>query len=763
MTMAAKVLTSRKPHLGRFYLVTSGILLLGFIIYAVHTWLEVTRQTEKELNYVDGLFRNAIESTFQHHESVLKILGQRLLEVDVRNHPERGLSLVDELMEVNPAMAGFGLAEPNGQLLLVSGIEPGKPLPNLLSQSESTATFLQVFDTDELVVGWTYYMPLLKKWLIPIRIAVQNDQGFVKLVSTAGLDIDSDQAMWNAIDLPDDVQVTLLRSDGFVLLSLPTPVAERQSRYYDPAPDEYFTNDYQPLELDPFFPEGAAVSSYLMDKTMRAFVSYPKSCLWKEFSSRLIMPVLLFAAAFLLTWVLYRSVLRNQRAYESQLLHQAHHDTLTKLPNRLLIMDRLSNDLARARRLERLVAVFYIDLDQFKRINDTYGHKMGDILLNACAGRLKDILREGDTVGRLGGDEFLLILPDLQSVNEVEVLASRVLRSFVSPFMLEGREIFSTASIGISLSPQDGDDTDTLMQNADTALYKAKDEGRNSYYFYQQELNEEVARRIEVERELRKAIERNEFRVFYQPQASMDSLRWRSAEALIRWNNPTLGPVSPVEFIPIAEEIGLIAEIGEMVMRTALQDLKSVHQLEPGFSMAVNVSIRQFRSDKFLQETLMLLKEAGLPPEILELEVTESVLADGAERFNGLREAGIRLAVDDFGTGFSSLSYLKKIPITTLKIDREFIKDLDTDISDATLTTAIIALAKELGLETIAEGVETQSQLAFLTYQGCNLAQGYLLAKPMPIEALISELQIRNREPVDQGIMENIPRAEGLN
>ena len=742
---------------------TSGILLLGFIIYAVHTWLEVTRQTEKELNYVDGLFRNAIESTFQHHESVLKILGQRLLEVDVRNHPERGLSLVDELMEVNPAMAGFGLAEPNGQLLLVSGIEPGKPLPNLLSQSESTATFLQVFDTDELVVGWTYYMPLLKKWLIPIRIAVQNDQGFVKLVSTAGLDIDSDQAMWNAIDLPDDVQVTLLRSDGFVLLSLPTPVAERQSRYYDPAPDEYFTNDYQPLELDPFFPEGAAVSSYLMDKTMRAFVSYPKSRLWDEFSSRLIMPVLLFAAAFLLTWVLYRSVLRNQRAYESQLLHQAHHDTLTKLPNRLLIMDRLSNDLARARRLERLVAVFYIDLDQFKRINDTYGHKMGDILLNACAGRLKDILREGDTVGRLGGDEFLLILPDLQSVNEVEVLASRVLRSFVSPFMLEGREIFSTASIGISLSPQDGDDTDTLMQNADTALYKAKDEGRNSYYFYQQELNEEVARRIEVERELRKAIERNEFRVFYQPQASLDSLRWRSAEALIRWNNPTLGPVSPVEFIPIAEEIGLIAEIGEMVMRTALQDLKSVHQLEPGFSMAVNVSIRQFRSDKFLQETLMLLKEAGLPPEILELEVTESVLADGAERFNGLREAGIRLAVDDFGTGFSSLSYLKKIPITTLKIDREFIKDLDTDISDATLTTAIIALAKELGLETIAEGVETQSQLAFLTYQGCNLAQGYLLAKPMPIEALISELQIRNREPVDQGIMENIPRAEGSN
>lgn len=745
MTIAARVFTGKKLHIGRFYLVTSGILLLGFIAYAVSTWFEVTRQTETELNYVDGLFRNAIESEFQHHESILKVLGQRLLEVDVRHHPERGRALVDELMAVNPGMAAFGIAEPNGQLLLVSGVAAGKPLPNLLTQSESTVTFLQVFDTDRLVLGWTYYMPLLKKWLIPIRIAVQDDQGFVKLVSAAGLDIDTERAMWNAIDLPDDVQVTLLRNDSFVQLRLPTPAEERESRYYDPAKDEIYTYDHQPLEEDPFFPESIAVSSYLMDNTMRTFVSYPKSRLWQEFSSRLVMPAALFAAAFLLTWVLYRSVLRNQRAYESQLMHQAHHDPLTKLPNRLLIMDRLGNDLARARRLGRMVAVFYIDLDQFKRINDSYGHKMGDVLLNACAGRLRGILREGDTIGRLGGDEFLLILPDLQSVNEVEILASRVLRSFVSPFLLEGREIFSTASIGISLSPQDGNDTDTLMQNADTALYKAKDEGRNSYYFYQQALNEEVARRIEVERELRKALERDEFRVVYQPQASLDSLRWKSAEALIRWNSPTLGAVSPVEFIPIAEEIGLITEIGELVLRTALQDLKIVHQLEPGFTISVNTSIRQFRSDTFLQETLKLLKEAGLPPDVLELEVTESVLADGAEKFNGLREAGIRLAVDDFGTGFSSLSYLKQIPITTLKIDRAFIKDLETDFSDATLTTAIIALAKELGLDTIAEGVETQSQLAFLRFHGCNLAQGYLLARPMPIEDLLIDLRTKKR------------------
>ena len=220
----------------------------------------------------------------------------------------------------------------------------------------------------------------------------------------------------------------------------------------------------------------------------------------------------------------------------------------------------------------------------------------------------------------------------------------------------------------------------------------------------------------------------------------------------MRWNNPTLGVVSPVEFIPIAEEIGLINDIGKLVLRTALQDLKQIHQLEPEFGISVNTSVRQFRSDTFLQETLKLLEEAELPPDILELEVTESVLADGAEKFNGLREAGIRLAVDDFGTGFSSLSYLKQIPITTLKIDRAFVQDLETDLSDATLTKAIIALAKELGLDTIAEGVETQSQLDFLRSHGCNLAQGYLLAKPMPIDDLLVDLEIKKQKLEDKNL-----------
>ncbi|MCP3871136.1 MAG: EAL domain-containing protein [Gammaproteobacteria bacterium] len=746
ITGSGAVARTEGLQLGKLYRVTTIILILAFLAYSINTWIVVQRQAEAELSYIDSLFRNVIESVFQHHESVLTILGQRVLEADARHYPERARPLIDELLHLNPSMAGFGLAEPNGQLVLVSGIPPGNPLPNLLAQSESATTFLQIFDTDRLVIGWTYYMPLLKKWLIPIRIAVQDSQGNIKLVSAAGLDIDASQAMWNAFDLPPDISVTLLRKDGFVQLSLPLTQQDREALYYEVTPGVLFSRVHEPLDLDPFNEDAVAVSSYLMGDTMKTYVSFPRSRLLSSFGSRLIMPGTLFVAVLLLTWFLFRRLLRNQRAHDAHLLHQANHDALTQLPNRLLVLDRLSKDLARARRTGGLVAVLYTDLDQFKRVNDSYGHKTGDILLKSCASRISGILRDCDTVGRLGGDEFLLILPDLHSVKEAESLASRILLGFMEPFQLEGREIFSTVSIGISVSPQDGNDPDTMIQNADTALYKAKDEGRNRYHFFRQKLNQEVARRMEVERALRKALNCNEFGVVYQPQVCLRTLRWRSVEALIRWNSPTLGFVSPLEFIPIAEDIGLIAQIGEYVLESALRDLKLIHQIDPAFCISVNASTHQFRSSAFVKNTLKLMKELDIHPEQLELEVTESVLADGAEQFHGLREAGIKLAVDDFGTGFSSLSYLKKIPITTLKIDRAFVKDLENDLSDTALTTAIIALAKALGLQTIAEGIETDYQHSFLKKQGCCMAQGYLFAKPMPVGELLDKLRLEINE-----------------
>ncbi len=729
---------SKSRQIRWFYTAAALILLVSVFSYFITTWNGVKRQVEAELSHVDGLFSQSIESVFRHHETVLMILGQRLLDIDAGNFPERGRGLIDDLMKVNPAMAGFGLAEPNGQLLLVSGIEPGRPLPNLLLRSESTATFLQVFDTSKLVIGRTYYFTLVEKWLIPIRIAVQNELGFIRLVMTAGLDIDAEDAIWNALELPEGMRITLLRSDGFTQLRLPTDISNREAVFDEPVPDPWFLVQHAPLSADPFFPDSVAVSSQLLDGSMRTFVSYPRSHLIDLYLDQMIIPGILFSVAILAILVLFYSAQENQRRYDEQLLYQAHHDALTRLPNRLLVLDRLGVDLARAHRTGRRVAVFYIDLDRFKRVNDNYGHSTGDALLLAATSRITETLREGDTVGRLGGDEFLVVLPDLRGREEAEILALRVLRSFSKPFQMHDFEVHGTASIGISVSPNDGDDPDTLLQNADAALYKAKNEGRNGYFFYQRDLNEQAFRRSRIDRELRLAMERDELELVYQPQVAAATREWVGLEAMLRWRSAELGSVLPSEFIPVAEETGLIIQVGEYALSAAIRDVKKLNGRRGSqLRVAVNTSTFQLRQQGFLDWLTALLKEQDFPPELLELEVTESVLADGAEQFQGLSDAGIRLAIDDFGTGFSSLGYLKQMPVSTIKIDRSFINDLEVDQADRALTTAIIVMAKELNIETIAEGVETEWQLAFLEREGCSMAQGYLLARPMSIGKLL--------------------------
>jgi len=379
-------LFGKGQYINRFFRVTTTLLLVGFISYAGNHWLEVREQVKTELDYINGLFNQTIESIFQHHETVLKILGQRLLDIDASNYPERGRGLVEDLIQVNPAMAGFGLAQPNGQLLIVSGIPAGKPLPNLLQQTASTSTFLQVFDTNRLVVGRTYFMPLLKKWLIPIRIAVKDGEQHIKLVMTAGLNINASEAMWNAIELPEDMRITLLRQDGFVQLSLPTSGVDSSKVYDDPVPDSWASAVHKPLQENPFYPASVAVSSYLREASMRAFVSYPRLHLWHLFRQQMIMPMFLFSAAFLLTWALFNSASRSQQRYETRLLQHAHFDALTNLPNRLLALDRLDQLLKEAQREDHKVAVLFLDLDDFKKVNDSLGHDVGgQLLVNWCA------------------------------------------------------------------------------------------------------------------------------------------------------------------------------------------------------------------------------------------------------------------------------------------------------------------------------------------------------------------------------------------
>jgi len=416
----------------------------------------------------------------------------------------------------------------------------------------------------------------------------------------------------------------------------------------------------------------------------------------------------------------------------------AHFDVLTGLPNRVLFTDRINHALSMAQRSQGQLAVLFLDLDHFKNVNDTLGHRIGDALLIEVAKRLKSAMREGDTASRLGGDEFILVLPGTD-VNGAVHVAEKLLETVAQLCRIEQHELVITPSIGIAMYPDDGEDFDTLSKCADVAMYRAKHDGRNNYRFFTPEMQTHSVRTLQLENALRYALERDEFSLHYQPQISMQDGRIIGAEALLRWQHPRLGMVSPAEFIPIAESSGQILQIGEWVLRTAAHQMKSWMDsgLEP-MIIGVNLSAVQFRNPNLPELVTQILDSVKLPPQYLELELTEGVAMDdplGAIAvMDSLHERGIRMSIDGFGTGYSSLSYLKRFRVYKLKIDQSFVRDITDDPEDKAIVSAIISLASSLGLQTIAEGVETEGQLAFLREQGCNEVQGYYFSKPLPAE-----------------------------
>lgn len=429
---------------------------------------------------------------------------------------------------------------------------------------------------------------------------------------------------------------------------------------------------------------------------------------------------------------------------EEQLHHQAHHDALTGLPNRTLFIDRLENALIRSRRSNSSVGVMFLDMDNFKNINDSLGHNVGDLLLRKIATTLGEIVREEDTVARFGGDEFVILLPAPESERDVCKVAKRILATFSEPIKLDDNESYASFSIGISLSPGDGFDAQSLIKNADLAMYRAKEEGKNSYRLFTEKMNQDVSRRLDLENNLRRALERDEFVLFYQPKVDIATGTITGCEALVRWNRDG-NLISPAEFIPVAEETGLIVPIGEWILRRACRDAQSWVDHGYPLSVAINLSPRQFKQKNLNSMILMVLEETGLSPELLELEITEGIVMDDVKGainiLNLLREKGIHFAIDDFGTGYSSLQYLRQLPLDTLKIDRAFIKDLPKNKEDAAITQATLSMAHALGLKVVAEGVETESQLHFLRNSSCEQLQGYLFSKPVEQREILGLLQ----------------------
>ena len=430
---------------------------------------------------------------------------------------------------------------------------------------------------------------------------------------------------------------------------------------------------------------------------------------------------------------------------EALVTYMAHYDQLTGLPNRTLFQDRVDHALARAERDERPVALIFVDLDNFKNVNDTLGHDTGDLLLQYMAGRLRRCVRREDSLARLGGDEFTILVEDYEYLRDVVTVAEKVVQAMVRPFHLNGYELSLSLSMGISVYPENGRDRHALLKHADTAMYSAKESGRNTYRFFAPEMNARMVRRLQLENSLRRALDRDELALHYLPQFELGSRRIIGLEALLRWNTPHGGLMSPEEFIPIAEETGLILPIGEWVLREACRQGRAWHEAGlTNLRVAVNLSPRQFRQRNLARVVASVLDQCGLDPRFLELEITETLIMEDAQAniatLQELKEMGVRVAVDDFGTGYSSLAYLKRFPIDQLKIDRAFVRDIHTNPEDAAIVGAILALARTLQFDALAEGVENESQRTFLWERGCELGQGFLFGPPMPGDQVVDHL-----------------------
>ena len=450
---------------------------------------------------------------------------------------------------------------------------------------------------------------------------------------------------------------------------------------------------------------------------------------------------------------LHRTILeslriRNERRQaERTIRHQAFYDQLTRLPNRRLLLDRLHREMARSIRHGHMGAVLFLDLDHFKTINDSLGHRIGDKLLQSVAARLLRRLRGEDTIARIGGDEFVALIPEIgasdgNAVANTQQLAIELLELFRHPFTIEGHTLHLSASIGVTLFPMGQQDPEDLLQQADVAMYSAKESGRDTTQLFLPSMQAAVDERLKIERGLRHALAHGGLELYYQPQVADDG-KLIGAEALARWKHPEHGLVSPAQFIRIAEETGLIYQLGDWVLRRACDDLARL-SADADLHISVNISPKQFREAGFVERVRVILADTGAPPERLTLEITESVVIDNieqtVERMHTLKALGISFSVDDFGTGHSSLAYLKRLPLDTLKIDQSFVRDIGTDPNDAVIVDTIIVMARHLGMEVIAEGVETDEALRFLLSKGCRQFQGYLFGKPEPIEALRSRL-----------------------
>ncbi len=746
--------TIRNLHLGFAAL---ALLLMSFgLVFAWHSWEAEKEHEQLYLSTIVEITGNSLSGYFDQYERSLAALGQELPTATSADALRRAQQQLKQFHQANPQLARLTLSTLDGRLLVADDQPIASVMPSSTDPESFKEAVQQLTGDARLRIGKARKSAFNEQWVIPLRYPLRGADGQYRLILSAILPISEQQSFWRDVPLPSNAAFGLLRDDAFILSRYPVPTKINYAELYGKPRDgklvDYLRqNNFPQRGITEGF-NSVAKADYLFafhrlaHYPLTVFVSTPISNLQKKWLTQAqfslwLSALLLFGGYAIFRWSVRRQMIwegeRNTR--EETIAFLAQHDALTELPNRLLAKDRLQQALAYADRAKAKVALLFIDLDNFKAINDALGHSVGDALLRQVAIRLQGCLRETDTLSRQGGDEFLIILADIRDTNTVLRVVHAISDALASVFRLDEQDLETTASVGIAIYPDDGHDQETLLKKADTAMYHAKAAGRNTYRFFTDEMNQQADQNLRMRGWLRHALEHDEFVLHYQPQLDLHSGAVIGAEALIRLNQGGSELIPPGRFIGVAEDSGLIVPIGNWVLRTACRQAAAWRRA--GLSdlvMAVNISAIQFRRGDLEQSVITALTDAGLPPSALELELTESMLIDGSEQVLGvvrrLQGIGVRFSIDDFGTGYSSLAYLKRFNVDKLKIDQSFVRDMANDSDDAAIVRALIQMSHSLNIKTIAEGIEDDATRAMLAAQHCDEGQGYFFARPLPAD-----------------------------
>lgn len=732
--------------------VVAAFLIAGTVAvtaYGIYTWNQERQDVEENLTILSSYLATASQAFFENLGNALIPLGEYISDKDVTNSSEQIRDQLTRFQSRYPEIGAMAIFSPQGQMLINTANPNPQALPDFRNDQAYLKEFMAVLQSPALyVIGPPEYGKVIKQWRFPFRHVVRNAQGQPVYLIQAAIPLESNNSFLQHLPVPPDSFIGLLREDGLQQARWPAPdptkiygrlsegPVAKKVRSNPSIRDGVFTG-ISPWRAS----DGERIGAFqhLAKLPFYAYVSSPSDYLWARWWRRNV-PVLASFIVFMgiFYFITYRVTVR-ERSHNLELIKQARHDALTGLPNRQAVDEILSAEVNLISLTGQNFSVLFLDLDRFKDINDSLGHAVGDQLLIVVANAIKNTLRNVDVISRFAGDEFLIILPGINRASAINT-CERLLTLFNRPIQVGEHSLSVTASMGVAIFPEHASDPGTLIKFADTAMYEAKRQGRNAYVIYQSNIGEKIRQRITLEHQLRDAINKEQFRLVYQPIVEFSSGRIIGVEALVRWQDDDGKLRSPGEFIQVAEESGLILPLGEWVLHTACAQSKAWNDAGHDIWVAVNLSTRQFQDPNLVSKVIEVLRKTGLEPGQLELEITESAAMLDPQASIGilgrLKMMGVQIAIDDFGSGYSSLSYLKRIPAHKIKIDKSFVDGVTNDPDDIAIVRTIIALAATLEMDTVAEGIETAEQFRVIEQFGCKQAQGYWISRPGTVDSI---------------------------